>query len=86
MLLATGPLFFPVSCELMNVLLNSHNSNLPLKEPWNIKKIKIGEQLKVHASDMSFQEDIVTWCDKTGNILTFCNSEGGLTTAIIQKK
>ena len=57
-----------------------------LKLTKNIKKIAFGSKLKVTASDMSFEADIVTWCDKTGHILHYCASTDGLTTAIIQKK
>jgi len=50
-----------------------------------MKKIDFGSKLKVTASDMSFECDIVTWCDKTGNILHYCISVDGLITAVIQK-
>lgn len=56
-----------------------------LKLSKNIKKIRVGDQLTVYASDISFEGDIVTWCNKTGNILHLCTSKDGLTTAIIQK-
>jgi len=48
------------------------------------KTLKPGDMLEVLSDCESFPQDIVAWCEKSGNTLLFCTTEGGKHKAQIQ--
>ncbi|MCX8129052.1 MAG: FAD-dependent oxidoreductase [Clostridia bacterium] len=51
-----------------------------------IKSMNCGEILQVRATDPAFQEDIKTWCDRTGNKLLGVKYENNAFCAMIKKE
>jgi NADPH-dependent 2,4-dienoyl-CoA reductase/sulfur reductase-like enzyme/peroxiredoxin family protein/TusA-related sulfurtransferase/rhodanese-related sulfurtransferase len=59
----------------------------PIMQVYNsIKSMNYGEILEVKATDPAFQEDIKSWCEKTGNKLLSIKFENNLFSAIIKKE
>ena len=56
---------------------------LKLKE--EVEKINSGERMRVQATDPGFFNDVVSWCNVTGNQLISRVNENGLITAVIEK-
>lgn len=51
-----------------------------------IKSMNEGELLEVSATDPAFQEDIKSWCERTGNSLISVKFENNAFTAVIRKE
>lgn len=59
----------------------------PIMQVYNaIKSMNQGEILKVKATDPAFQEDIKSWCERTGNKLISVKFENNAFVAAIKKK
>ncbi len=52
----------------------------------NIRSMNYGEVLHIKATDPAFQEDVKSWCDKTGNKLLGLNFENSAFNAYIRKE
>lgn len=50
-----------------------------------LKKIPVGERIKVLANDKAFEKDIKIWCHDTGNKLISIENNNGTITAIIER-
>lgn len=48
------------------------------------KELKPGDVLEVLSDCHSFPRDLKVWCERTGRVLLFVNTEGGKTRAQIQ--
>lgn len=58
----------------------------PIMQTFNaIKNLKDGDILKIKASDPGFENDIKTWCQRTGNALLNLYHEGKIIVAEIRK-
>jgi len=51
-----------------------------------MKELKVGEQLYVEASDISFQADVEAWVRSMGHHLVSFSEEAGIQTAVLEKR
>jgi len=59
----------------------------PIMQTFNsIKAMNYGEVLEIKATDPAFQEDIKSWCERTGNTLIKVSFENNTFTALIRKE
>lgn len=58
----------------------------PIMQTYNaVKSMNYGETLQIKATDPAFQEDIKSWCERTGNSLLSIKFENNTFTALIRK-
>jgi NADPH-dependent 2,4-dienoyl-CoA reductase/sulfur reductase-like enzyme/peroxiredoxin family protein/TusA-related sulfurtransferase/rhodanese-related sulfurtransferase len=56
-----------------------------MKTAENMRSLKLGEQLKIQATDPAFASDIKVWAEKTGNLLLSVDREKSTFTALLEK-
>ncbi len=72
----------------VNFEINACGAQCPgpiLKLAEKLKEMKVGEVVKIEATDPGFKHDIPVWCESTGNSLLSLEEEKGKITALIQK-